>query len=436
MNPGMLTLLLFSTLLICVLSGLPIAFAIGGASMVFALLLWGESGLYVIASSISGAMTSLILIALPLFVFMANILERAGVADSLYTMMHHWMGPLRGGLAIGTVVICTVFAAMSGISATATVTMGLIALPEMLKRGYNKRMVIGSIMAGGALGQLIPPSVMMIVFAMLANTSVGGLFMGGIIPGLILSAMFSGYILIMCLLKRDYGPPLPVNERGNWGVKFSSLKAVILPIGIIIMVLGGIYAGICTPTEAAALGGFGAIIAAAIHRKLNWEMFSHASRRTLSVTAMVMWIIFSSMCFSTVYSGLGGSGFVENLLTAVPGGRYVPIIMMQAILFVLGCFLDPTGILMVCVPIFLPVVKSLGFSPIWFGVLFVMNMEMAFLTPPVGANLFYMKGVAPEGTSVIDIYRGALPFISLQAAGLILVMIWPQLVTWLPGQML
>jgi len=436
MSSGLLTLLLFSTLLIFVLSGLPIAFAIGGASMIFAMFLWGEQGLYVVASSISGAMMNLILIALPLFVFMASVLERAGVADALYTMMHHWMGRLRGGLAIGTVIICTVFAAMSGISATATVTMGLIALPEMLKRGYNKRMVIGSIMAGGALGQLIPPSLMMIVIAMLANTSVGALFMGGVFPGLILSAMFSGYILLRCLKNRDLGPPLPEEERGDWKVKFSTLKAVILPIMIIFMVLGGIYAGVCTPTEAAALGGLGALIASAIHRKLNWGMFSFAARRTLSVTCMVLWIIFSSMAFSTVYSGLGGSGFVEGILTGVPGGRFVPIVIMMAILFLLGCFLDPTGILMVCIPIFLPVVRSLGFDPVWFGVLFVMNMEMAFLTPPVGANLFYMKGVAPKGTSVIDIYMGAIPFISLQAVGLMCVMAFPQLVLWLPGKML
>ena len=436
MSSGMLTLMLFGTLLIFVISGLPIAFAIGGASMIFAMFVWGEQGIYVIASSISGAMMNLIMIALPLFVFMANLLERAGVADALYTMMHHWMGRLRGGLAIGTVIICTVFAAMSGISATATVTMGLIALPEMLKRGYDKRMVIGSIMAGGALGQLIPPSLMMIIIAMLANTSVGALFMGGVVPGLLLSVMFSSYILIRCLKNKKMGPSLPKEERGDWGVKLGTLKAVILPILIIFMVLGGIYGGVCTPTEAAAMGCLGALIAAAVHRKLTWGMFSFAARRTLSVTCMVMWIIFASMCFSTVYSGLGGSGFVEGILTGVPGGRFVPIVIMQGILFLLGCFLDPTGILMVCIPIFLPVVKSLGFSPIWFGVLFVMNMEMAFLTPPVGANLFYMKGVAPKGTSVIDIYMGALPFISLQAVGLIVVMIFPQLVLWLPGQML
>lgn len=436
MSPALMTLLLFGTLFICVMAGLPICFAIGGSAMIWAFMLWGSQGIYVIASSASGIMMNLILIAIPLFVFMANILERSGIADGLYKMMHLWMGPLRGGLAIGTVLICTIFAAMSGISATATVTMGLIALPAMLKRGYDKRMTIGGIMAGGALGQLIPPSLLLIIYSMLAEQSVGMLFFGGVFPGLCLSAMFSVYILTRCLIKKELGPPLPPEERAGWRVKVDSLRAVILPLLIIISVLGGIYLGICTPTEAAALGALGAIISAAVYRKINWPMFKEASYRTLSVTVMVMWIIFASACFSTVYSALGGPQLMESILEGLPGGRWAPIILMQLILFILGCFLDPTGILMVCVPIFLPVVKLLGFSPIWFGVLFVMNMEMAFLTPPVGANLFYMKGVAPKGTSIIDIYLGALPFVGLQAIGLALVLIWPQMVLWLPGKML
>jgi len=436
MSPALMTLLLFGTLFICVMAGLPICFAIGGSAMIWAFMLWGSQGIYVIASSASGIMMNLILIAIPLFVFMANILERSGIADGLYKMMHLWMGPLRGGLAIGTVLICTIFAAMSGISATATVTMGLIALPAMLKRGYDKRMTIGGIMAGGALGQLIPPSLLLIIYSMLAEQSVGMLFFGGVFPGLCLSAMFSVYILTRCLIKKELGPPLPPEERAGWRVKVDSLRSVILPLFIIVSVLGGIYLGICTPTEAAALGALGAIISAAVYRKINWTMFKEASYRTLSVTVMVMWIIFASACFSTVYSALGGPQLMESILEGLPGGRWAPIILMQLILFILGCFLDPTGILMVCVPIFLPVVKLLGFSPIWFGVLFVMNMEMAFLTPPVGANLFYMKGVAPKGTSIIDIYLGALPFVGLQAIGLALVLIWPQMVLWLPNKML
>jgi tripartite ATP-independent transporter DctM subunit len=435
MSPELITILLFATLFIFVLLGLPIAFAIGGSAMIFALFLWGYEGLYLVASSASGIMQNLILIAIPLFVLLANILERSGVAEALYEAGHHWMGSIRGGLSIGTVIICTIFAAMSGLSATATVTMGLIALPAMIKRGYDKRMTMGAIMAGGALGQLIPPSVMMVVYSMLARQSVGRLFMGGVLPGLVQSSIYSSYILIRCLFNKELGPPLPPEERVSWRKKFILLRGLILPSMLILFVLGSIYAGIATPTEAAAIGAFGAMISAALHRRLNWTMFKEACYRTLSITTMVMFIIFSSIALSGVYTGVGGPKVIETMLVELPGGRWMPIIAMQFVLLILGMFLDPGGILMICVPIFLPVVKALGFDPIWFGVLFVMNMEIAFLTPPVGANLFYMKGVAPKDITVIDIYRAAFPFVGLQALGLIAVMIWPQLVLWLPGTM-
>ena len=436
MSAGLMTVLLFGTLFIVVLAGLPICFAIGGTAMIFALLLWGPEGLYVVASSASGIMQTLILIAIPLFVLMANMLERSGVAEALYEAGHHWLGSLRGGLGVATVLICTIFAAMSGLSATATVTMGLIALPAMVKRGYDKRMTMGGIMAGGALGQLIPPSTMFIMFSMLSRKSVGKLFMGGVIPGLMESGLYSAYILIRCLFKKELGPPLPPEERVSWRKKFILLRGLILPAMLILFVLGSIYMGVCTPTEAAAIGAMGAIISAAVHRRLNWTMFKEACYRTLSISTMVMWIIFGSMCLSGIYTALGGSEAILAMLEGLPGGRWVPIILMQCILLMMGCFIDPGGILMLCVPIFLPVVMALGFDPIWFGVLFVMNMEIAFLTPPVGANLFYMKAVAPEGTTVIEIYQGAIPFVGLQVVGLVLVMIFPQLVLWLPGRMI
>lgn len=435
MSPLLVTVLLFGTLFILILTGLPIAFAIGGTAMIFALFVWGPESLYLIASAVSGVMSNLILIAIPLFVLMANFLERSGVAEALYGAAHQWMGPLRGGLAVGTVIICTIFAAMSGLSATATVTMGLIALPAMIKRGYDKRMTMGAIMAGGALGQLIPPSVMFIFYAMLSRQSVGRLFMGGVIPGLLSSGIFIAYILIRCFIKKDLGPPLPAEERVGWREKFVLLKGLIIPALLVFFVLGSIYGGISTPTEAAAIGAFGAMISAIIHRRFNWKMMQDTCTRTLSVSAMVMFIIFSSILLSGIYTGIGGPKIINALLLELPGGRWMPIFLMMGILLVLGCFLDPGGIMMITVPIFLPVVESLGFDPIWFGVLFVMNMEIAFLTPPVGANLFYMKGVVPKDITISDIYHAALPFVGLQAIALIAVMIWPQLVLWLPGTM-
>jgi len=275
----------------------------------------------------------------------------------------------------------------------------------------------------------------MIMYAMIAQQSVGKLFMGGIIPGLILSGMYCSYILIRCLFNKNLGPSLPPEERASWVKKFESLRAVILPIILVFSVLGSIYLGITTPTEAAAVGALGALISAGIYRKLNWSMFRASCHKAIGVIVMIMWIIGASMMFSTVYSGLGAAGFVQDMLGNLPGGRWGPVIAMQGILFLLGCFIDPTGILMVCVPIFLPIVKALGFSPVWFGVLFVINMEMAFITPPVGSNLFYMKGVAPKGTNITEIYLSSLPFIGMQAAGLALVMIWPQLILLLPSTM-
>lgn len=378
-------------------------------------------------------MRTIILIAVPLFIFMAMVLEKSGVADALYTMMHRWMGSLRGGLAIGTVLICTLFAAMSGVSATGTVTMGIIALPNMLKRGYDKSIAIGCIMAGGALGVLIPPSVIMIVYGLLSQESVGQLFAGGVFPGLLFSFLFMLYIVIKCFLNPMLGPPLSVQERADWRLKFTSLRAVILPVFLVAAVLGSIFFGVATPTESSAVGALGALICAGINRRLNWKMLFESCKGTLKITGMIMWIILASSIFVAVYSGLGSGRLVENLLKSFTMSPWVVFTIIQLTFFVLGCFIDPLGILMMTTPVFLPVIKYLGFNPMWYGVIFVVNMEMAFLTPPFGSNLFYMRGVAPREVSMADIYRSITPFVILQAVGLILCITFPEIVTWLPG---
>jgi tripartite ATP-independent transporter DctM subunit len=389
----------------------------------------------VVAAQAYGAMGKFSLLAIPLFIFMAMILERAGVADDLYTMMHRWMGPVRGGLAIGTVLICAIFAAMSGISATATVSMGLIALPAMLKRKYDKIIALGCISGGGALGILIPPSVPMILYATLTGESIGGLFAGGVLPGLLLTLIFILYIGIRCFFQPALGPALPKEERATWKEKFASLRAVVLPIMIIVMVLGSIYAGVCTATEAATLGVLGAFISAAVYRRLNWQMFKESCFRTASLTAMIIWILIGAYCFTSVYTGTGAHELMEHLLLSIPGGRYAILFTMQVVFFILGCILDPAGIIMICTPVFVPVIKSLGFDPLWFGVLFIMNMEMGYLTPPFGFNLFYMKAIAPPGVTMSDIYRSIVPFVALQGIGLIIVIIFPEIALWLPKQM-
>jgi tripartite ATP-independent transporter DctM subunit len=435
MSIEVITLLLFGALILFLALGLPLAFVLGGVGVVGCYFLWGSKGLFVVAAQAYGAMGKFSLLSIPLFIFMAMILERAGVADDLYTMMHRWMGPVRGGLAIGTVLICAIFAAMSGISATATVSMGLIALPAMLKRKYDKIMALGSISGGGALGILIPPSVPMILYATLTGESIGGLFAGGVFPGLLLTLIFSLYIGIRCFFQPALGPALPKEERATWEEKFASLRAVVLPVMIILMVLGSIYAGVCTATEAAALGCLGALISAAIYRRLNWQMFKESSFRTASLTAMIIWILIGAYCFTSVYTGTGAHELMEHLLLSIPGGRYAILFTMQMVFFILGCILDPAGIIMICTPVFVPVIKALGFDPLWFGVLFIMNMEMGYLTPPFGFNLFYMKAIAPPGVTMTDIYRSIVPFVALQAIGLIIVIIFPEIALWLPKQM-
>jgi len=435
MSIELVTILLFGALIFFLALGLPLVFVLGGVGVAGCYFLWGSKGLFMAAAQAYGAMGKFTLLAIPLFIFMAMILERAGVADDLYTMMRRWMGPLRGGLAIGTVLICTIFAAMAGISGAATVSMGVIALPAMLKRGYDKRIAMGCISGGGALGILIPPSVPMILYATLTGESIGGLFAGGIFPGLLLALLFIFYIGIRCFFQPHLGPVLPKEERATWQEKFISLKAVALPVLIIIMVLGSIYTGVCTATEAAALGVLGAVISAAVYRKLTWELIKEACYRTANLTAMIIWILIGAYCFTSVYTGTGAHELMEKLLLSIPGGRYAILVTMQMVFFVLGCVLDPAGIIMICTPVFVPVIKSLGFDPLWFGVLFIMNMEMGYLTPPFGFNLFYMKAIAPPGITMGDIYRSIIPFVMLQALGLAIVIIFPEIALWFPKLM-
>ena len=435
MSIELITILLFGALIVFLALGLPLAFVMGGVGVIGSYLLWGDRGMYLIATQAYASMGKFTLLAIPLFIFMAMILERAGVADDLYTLMHRWMGPLAGGLAMGTVIICTIFAAMAGISGAATVSMGIIALPAMLSRGYDKSIAMGCISGGGALGILIPPSVPMILYATLTGISIGGLFAGGIMPGLLLAALFIIYIGIRCYFQPQLGPPLPVEERVSWREKLISLRAVLLPLMIIVMVLGSIYAGVCTATEASALGCVGAIISAIVYRKMTWNLIREACFRTAALTAMIIWILIAAYGFTSVYTGTGAHVLMEHIMMSIPGGKWVILITMQAIFFILGCILDPVGIIMICTPVFVPVITALGFDPLWFGVLFVMNMEMGYLTPPFGFNLFYMKAIAPPGITMTDIYKSIVPIVIIQGIGLAIVIIFPEIALYLPKLM-
>lgn len=436
LSPLVLTIILFGSLVIALAAGLPLVFALGGVATLFIIFLWGTDALAVVAVRTYMAMGMFMLVAVPMFIFMGAMLQKAGIADDMYNMMYHWMGALRGGLAAGTVLICTLFAAMVGISGAATVSMGLLALPSMLKRGYNKDIAIGSISAGGALGILIPPSVLMIILALFARLSVGKLFMGGVFPGLLLSGLFITYILIRSFFQKNLAPGVPKEELLPWRRKFLLMPSLILPLALIVLVMGSIFMGFATPSEASAIGAFGAIVSALIKRRLNWPNVIDALFTTMRLSAMVIWIVFAASVFTSLYAVTGAVGLMSDLLMSVPGGRWGALITMMLMFFVLGMFFDPTGIVMLTTPIFFPVVILLGFDPIWFGILFVVNMEMGFLTPPFGFNLFYMKGVVPPGITMGDIYKSVIPFVGLQAIGLIIIMIFPQIALWLPSMML
>lgn len=436
MSIELLTLLFFGSLLFFLVLGLPLTFVLGGVSIIFLYYTWGLESFYMVASQVWGSMNSFTLLAIPLFVLMAMLLERTGVAHALYQMMHLWWGGVRGGLAIGTVVICTIFAAMVGVSGAAVVTMGTIALPAMLARGYDKQMAIGCISAGGGLGVLIPPSVLMILYSLITGASVGKMFAAGVIPGILLAALLCGYIFIRCLLQPSMGPALPAEERGGMAEKMAALRAVLLPILIVLMVLGSILFGIATPTEAAAVGVLGAIVSAFAYRRFSWALLRESSLRTLKVTGMIVWILFAAHAFSAAYQAMGAHAFIEGLMAYIPGGPWGTIIFIQFVLLLLGMVLDPVGIMLITLPVFLPVVTAHGFDPIWFGILFIINMEIGYQTPPFGFNLFYLKGIVPPGITMSDIYKSVIPYTLVLIFGLILVMIFPQLVTWLPSKVL
>jgi len=436
MSIELLTVIFFGTLLVTLILGLPLSFTLGGVSMIFLYFTWGPESFYMVAAQTWGNMNKFMLLAIPLFVFMAMILEKSGVANDLYEMMYLWFGRVGGGLAIGTVVICAIFSAMCGISGAAVVSMGTIALPSMLKRNYHKELALGCINSGGGWGILIPPSIIMILYSLLSGESVGKLFAGGVFPGLLLLCLVSTYIAIRCKIQPHMGPPIPPEERGDWRAKLKALKAVILPIIIVLMVLGSIIGGMTTPTEAAAMGVLGALISAAVYRQLSWQMIKDAALRTLSLTGMIMWILFGAYCFSSAYHGMGAGDLVVHLMTYIPGGKWGTIVFINMVIFILAMLLDPAGIMMITIPVFLPVIEKLGFSPLWFGIIFVIQMEIGYMTPPFGFNLFYLKGIVPPGISMADIYRSVIPYTMVELTGMILVIIFPQIALWLPTLLL
>lgn len=442
MSPLAASLIMFGALLLLLTTGLHIVFVIGTIALIAGLFLLGPQGSYLVAGIMYTQWTSETLLALPFFLFSAAILERSGIGEVVYSTVHRILGALRGGLASGTVLICTIYAAMVGVSGAATVSMGLIALPSMLKRGYNKHIATGCVAAGGVLGIVIPPSVIMILYASIVRESVGGMFFGGVVPGLIIAGLHITYITIRSYSNPKIAPPIAPEERVSLKEKVVSLKNVILPFLLIVLVLGVIYTGTATPSEAGAIAAVGSLIIAAILHRLNWTSFKGSCIATLRLLGMIFWILAAATLFNAVYITTGAR---EALMTAILGlevNRWLIIIGLQLTLLVFGCIMDDYAVVVLCAPIYAPLVISLGFHPLWWGILFILNMQMAYLTPPYGFNLFYLRGVIPqirdripEDITMLDIYRSVVPFVGTQALGLILVMIFPQLALWLPSTM-
>jgi tripartite ATP-independent transporter DctM subunit len=432
MDIGVISIFLFASMFLLLASGLPVAFVLGGLATVFTAIFWGPESLFIIVSRTYSMMSTTTLVAAPLFVLMATVLERSGVAEDLFEMMYRWSGGVKGGLAVGTVFACTLIAAMSGIASTGVVVMGVMALPAMLKRGYDKRIATGCILAGGVLGPLIPPSIALVLYGTIAQVSIGGLFAGGMGAGILCSFLIIGYILIRCYINPELGPPIPIEERSDMKAKIASLKGVILPLLLITSVLGSIYTGIATPTEAAAVGAFGAFVCSAIHRRLNWELIKSVAYTTIKVQGFMMWILFAAQAFAAVYMGLGAARMVVRLVETYEIGWWTMLIAIQVVWFLLGCVIDAWSILMITLPILLPIIPLYGFDPLWLGVLYAVNTQTGYLTPPFGTMLFMIKGIAPKEITMNDIYRSITPFVTTQLVCLALCIIFPGVVLWLP----
>ena len=426
---------MFAGLTVFLLTGLPVAFVLGGLSILFTVLFWDPNALIIVVLQIFDTMGSEALLAIPLYILMALLLQRSGVIEALYRAMELWFGALRGGLAVGTVVICVVMAAMTGVVGAAVTAMGILALPEMLRRGYDPGLATGTICASGTLGILIPPSILTIVYSVTAQVSIGKMLIAGVVPGLLLASLYALYLLVRSRLQPSLAPAVPDAGTASLGDRLRSLGALVLPTLIIVMVLGSIFLGVATPTEAAAVGVLGALIAAATRRRLGLAMLRESCSATLAATAMILWITVGAKAYVAIFTGLGGADTLLGLIRSLEVSPYVVLAVMMLILVFLGTVLDEIGIILLTVPVFLPVVRFLGFDEIWFGVLFALTIQMGYISPPFGYTLFYIKSTLPKHIGMGTVYRGILPFFVLQLLGLLVCTAFPRLVTFLPELM-
>ncbi|BBG65786.1 TRAP dicarboxylate transporter, DctM subunit, unknown substrate 6 [Hydrogenimonas sp.] len=429
----MIGMLMFLAALVFLLLGVPVAFAFGAVAILFALLFPWDVGLQVfelLPFRIYGIMQNFTLMAVPLFIFMGLVLEKSKMAEDLLESMGRLFGPVRGGLAISTVLVGAILAASTGIVGASVVMMGLITLPIMLKHRYSPALASGTIAASGTLGQIIPPSVVLIVLGDVMYISVGDLFKAAVVPGLLLTSLYIVYILLLSWLKPDTAPAMERSDLPYAKLLVQALKAVLPPLLLIVAVLGSIFAGIASPTESAAVGVVGALLLTIFKGTFSWETLRYASLETVKLSAMIFMILIGATAFSLVFNAFDGGEFVHAFFTEDIGSRWAFILVTMAVIFVLGFFVDFIEIAFIVVPILVPIAASFGIDPIWFAILIAMNLQASFLTPPFGFALFYLKGAAGDRVATGQIYRGVIPFIMLQIAALVIIMVWPKIIYW------
>ncbi|MEI4197111.1 TRAP transporter large permease [Roseovarius sp. E0-M6] len=430
----MIAILMFSSMMLMLLTGQRVFGAIGFVGAVAGLLLWGTGGVDVPFTAAMKLMKWYPLLTLPMFIFMGYVLSESRIADDLYKMFHVWMGPVKGGLAIGTIGLMVLISAMNGLSVAGMAIGATIALPELLRRGYDKIMVTGVIQAGSSLGILVPPSVVLVLYAMIARQPVGQLWLAGVIPGLLMATLFIIYIYVRCRMQPELGPALPKEERDiSTAEKLRLLRAGLLPLIIFAAMMVPFVKGWTSLVESSAIGAMTAFLAAILKGRMTRDVFENSVRNTLAISCMFMWIILAALGFGAIFDGLGAVKAIEDLFTTQLGlGPWAILILMQLSFIVMGTFLDDTAMLVIVAPLYVPLVDELGFDLIWYGVLYTITTQIAYMTPPFGYNLFLMRAMAPPEIGLRDIYVSIIPFVFVMVAALSLVMIFPQIALWLP----
>jgi len=433
---GIFAVFMLIAIIVAVMLGIPVSFAMGGFSLLFALGFLGESFARLFPHTVFGMMTAYPFVAVPLFIFMGAMLERAGIAEKLYGSLYLLLGPLKGGLAIATVAMATLFGACTGIVGAGVITIGLLALPSMLSRGYGKGFASGAVLVGGGLGVIIPPSVMLIFYGATGGVSIGALFIAGIIPGILLAFFDIAYIVIRAIIHPWIGPAISKEERARvTGLQLMkmTLTSLVPPLFLILAVLGSIFFGVAAPSEAGGMGALGATIIAAVYGQFSWKNLRESALITLRISSMVLFIALAGKLFCAVFLSLGAMELVKGFLLGLPFGPRGIILTMLFIIFIMGCVMDWVGMIFILVPIFTPIVKAIGFDPLYFGMLFCVTLQVSNMTPPFAYSVFYLKGIAPPQVSIVDMYVGSIPYFLTDLLAVIILILFPSLVLWLPS---